>query len=429
MLTIGADDFNMHDKRLSDPRGTEKYRADIDGLRAVAVLLVIAYHAFPARLKGGFIGVDIFFVISGYLITEIIFGQIRGTNFSLSAFYAKRVRRIFPALILVIMATLATGWFLLPIKEFKSLGLNIAGSAAFAQNLVLLNEVGYFDIAAVKKPLLHIWSLGIEEQYYIAWPLILLVVYRFRLNLVTVCAFLSALSFAVCIYYMLYNVDRGFYLPTSRAWELLVGSWLAIFTVAHHKSARMQRWKDRLALILHSVIYTVGEMPRRETLQNLGSGIAFLLIGFAAVRFSSSLHYPGYYALFPVVAAVILIACSQAVLNRKFLASRPMVFVGLISYPLYLWHFPIFAYAHVLWPEGGSRILMAVAILLSFVLAYLTYIWVEKPLRFGVARRYAVAPSIVLMLGIFIAGAVIYKADGVPSRLPKALQGFMLTGG
>lgn len=428
MPTIGAEDLNIQDKALSDPRSTEKYRADIDGLRAIAVLLVIAYHAFPAAIKGGFIGVDIFFVISGYLITEIIFGQIQGASFSLSAFYAKRVRRIFPALILVILATLAAGWFLFSVKEFKSLGLNIAGSAAFAQNLVLLNEIGYFDIAAVKKPLLHIWSLGIEEQYYIAWPLILLVVHRFRLNVLTACAFLSALSFAVCLYYMRHNVDRGFYFPTSRAWELLAGSWLAILTVAYHKSTQMQQWKDRLARILHAVIYTAGEMPRKETLQNLGSGAAFLLIAFAALKFSPSLRYPGYYALFPVVAAVILISCSKATLNQKVLASRPMVFVGLISYPLYLWHFPILAYAHVLLPEGVSSLNMTLAILLSFGLACLTYICIERPLRFGAARKYAVLPSLLLMVVIFIAGVTIYRNEGMPSRLPKALQGFVLTG-
>jgi peptidoglycan/LPS O-acetylase OafA/YrhL len=420
--------LNARPDALSDPQRKHKYRPDIDGLRAIAVVLVIAYHAFPAKIKGGFIGVDIFFVISGYLITEIIFRQTQDSSFALSAFYAKRVRRIFPALIVVLLATLGAGWFLLSVAEFKSLGLNIVGSAAFAQNLVLLNEIGYFDIAAVKKPLLHIWSLGIEEQYYIFWPLLLLFVHRFRLKVMTACAFLSGLSFLVCIYYMRYNVDRGFYLPTSRAWELLAGSWLAIVTLAYHQSPKMQQWKDRLALVLHSVIYAAGEMPRKETLQNWASGFAFLLIGYGALRFTPSLRYPGYYALFPVVAAVILIACSKAALNQKVLASKPMVFIGLISYPLYLWHFPIFAYAHVLLPEGVSRMHMALAILLSFALAYLTYIGVEKPLRFGVARKYAVLPSLVLMVGIFIAGVAIYKAEGVPSRLPKALQKFMLTG-
>jgi peptidoglycan/LPS O-acetylase OafA/YrhL len=420
--------LNAHTQSLADPHSEHKYRPDIDGLRAIAVLLVIAFHAFPNRIKGGFIGVDIFFVISGYLITEIIFKQTQDRTFSLSAFYAKRIRRIFPALILVILATLVVGWFLFPVKEFKSLGLNVAGSAAFVQNLVLLNEVGYFDVAALKKPLLHLWSLGIEEQYYIFWPLILLFVHRFRLNVLTACALLSGLSFVVCIYYMRHNIDRGFYLPTSRAWELLAGSWLAILIAAYRQSTRMQQWMIRVKLVLHSAIYTAGEMPRKETLQNLGAGFAFLLIGYAAFRFTPSLRYPGYYALFPVVAAVLLIACSNATLNQKFLGSRPMVFVGLISYPLYLWHFPIFAYAHILLPEGVSRLNMALAILLSFGLAFLTYICVEKPLRFGAARRYAVLPSLLLMVGIFIAGAAIYRADGVPSRLPKALQGFLLTG-
>lgn len=408
--------------------GEHKYRADIDGMRAVAVLLVIAYHAFPNVVRGGYIGVDIFFVISGFLITEIIFKQIAEGRFSLAGFYSRRIRRIFPALIVVIFAAVAAGWFLFPVKEFKSLGLNVAGAAAFAENLVLLSEVGYFDVAAVKKPLLHIWSLGIEEQYYIVWPLLLLWVHRARLNYLTACALLSGASFWVCIHYMQTNVERGFYLPTSRAWELLAGSWLAILAARYRHDDRARRWINRLEALAHAVLYAPGEAHRKDALQNLCAGLAILVVGLAAFRFSSALAYPGYFAVVPVAAAAALIASPGAFFNRRVLSAKPVVFVGLISYPLYLWHFPVFAYAHSLLPEGMTTPVAVLAVLLSFVLAWLTYVCVEKPLRFGAAREFAVIPSLVLMAGLLIAGILIYRGDGVPGRLPKELQKFMLTG-
>src|SRR5690242_7221023 len=154
------------------------YRPDIDGLRAVAVTLVVAYHAFPAKLAGGFIGVDIFFVISGYLITTIIDRELKDGSFCVATFYERRVRRIFPALIVVLAATFAAGWFLFLPGEFKQLCLNIAAGAAFFSNIALLEQSGYFDIAAHSKPLLHLWSLGIEEQFYLAWPLILIATFK-----------------------------------------------------------------------------------------------------------------------------------------------------------------------------------------------------------------------------------------------------------
>lgn len=150
------------------------YRADIDGLRAVAVLSVLVYHGFPAIMPGGFFGVDILFVISGCLIISIIQQQMRGKRFSLADFHARWVRRILPALIVVVAASFAAGWVLLPLRDMQSLGSNIAGGAIFAQNFVLLGQVGYFDVAAERKPLLHLWSLGIEEQYYLVWPWVLL---------------------------------------------------------------------------------------------------------------------------------------------------------------------------------------------------------------------------------------------------------------
>jgi peptidoglycan/LPS O-acetylase OafA/YrhL len=216
---------------LSTQSADSHYRPDIDGLRAIAVLVVVGYHAFPGRIPGGYIGVDIFFVISGYLITDIIFRKMLAGSFTIIDFYERRVRRIFPALILVTAVTFAIGWFYLPPRDLQSLGTNIAGGAVFIQNIVLLGQVGYFDLAAARKPLLHLWSLGIEEQYYIAWPLILLAVRRWRLNAVTFTIVLVIASFWLDLAILKKNVDLAFYLPFTRAWELLIGSALSIWLI------------------------------------------------------------------------------------------------------------------------------------------------------------------------------------------------------
>ena len=206
-----------------------RYREDIDGLRAVAVLPVLLYHAFPKLVPGGFVGVDIFFVISGFLITGIIHQQMLCGSFSIADFYARRIRRIFPALVTVVLVTFIIGWYALPPRDLKSLGTNIAGGAVFIQNFVLLGQVSYFDLAADKKPLLHLWSLGIEEQYYIVWPLLLLLIRRWRLPILAVTAALAMASFVACIIVQARAPEYAFYLPLTRAWELLVGSGLALW--------------------------------------------------------------------------------------------------------------------------------------------------------------------------------------------------------
>jgi len=178
-----------------------KYRPDIDGLRAVAVLSVVVFHAFPELMKGGFIGVDIFFVISGFLISTIIFQNLDRGTFSFSEFYARRIRRIFPALLLVLIATYGFGWFALLADEYKQLGKHIVAGAGFVSNLVLWSEAGYFDNSAETKPLLHLWSLGIEEQFYIIWPFILWLGYKCKLRIAILIVALWVISFAINIYY------------------------------------------------------------------------------------------------------------------------------------------------------------------------------------------------------------------------------------
>lgn len=208
-----------------------KYRADIDGLRAIAILSVVGFHAFPNWVKGGFIGVDVFFVISGYLISTIIIGSLERDSFNFVEFYSRRIKRIFPALLLVLIASFALGWFVLLADEYKQLGKHIAGGAGFISNFLFWNESGYFDNAAETKPLLHLWSLGIEEQFYIFWPLLLWFVWKKRFNLLTIAITVAIVSFALNIVKVRSDTVAAFYSPQTRFWELMAGSILAYMTL------------------------------------------------------------------------------------------------------------------------------------------------------------------------------------------------------
>jgi peptidoglycan/LPS O-acetylase OafA/YrhL len=412
------------------------YRPDIDGLRAIAILVVVAYHAFPGRITGGFVGVDIFFVISGYLITDIIFSEILANKFSIAGFYARRVRRIFPALIATILVTFAAGCFILPPKDLQSLGSNIAGSAVFLQNIVLLGQVGYFDIAADKKPLLHFWSLGIEEQYYIAWPAMLLMVRRWGLNVITATCVLIVASFWLGIVVLKKNVDLAFYLPFTRAWELLVGSVVAIwmrraqaYPISRMIAARLASANLRIEHALQDLVWNPEVAPRGNLTQDTLAIAAIATIVFAVLRFNATTPFPGAPALLPVVAAAILILTPQAWINRLFLAASPMVFVGLISYPLYLWHFPLMAYARIVLVDGVPWPVMVAVVAASFVLAWLTYRLIERPFRFGKAHRRAkMAALLIGMVFVGLLGLLAYQTQGLPGRIPQRIRGFMLTG-
>ena len=206
---------------------SDRYRPDIDGLRAIAVMLVVLFHAFPEAMPGGFVGVDIFFVISGFLITGIIARELDLERFSLLGFYNRRIRRIFPALIVVLATVLVLGWLWMLPAAYAQLSSDVFASAAFFANIALLLQSGYFDVEAAKKPLLHLWSLGIEEQFYLFWPLILMLAARLRLSLLTVAVVIGLASFALNVALIGSNPVATFYLPFTRAWELLAGAALA----------------------------------------------------------------------------------------------------------------------------------------------------------------------------------------------------------
>ncbi|WP_139017344.1 acyltransferase family protein [Bradyrhizobium sp. STM 3809] len=385
-----------------------RYRADIDGLRALAVLAVLVYHAFPAALPGGFFGVDVFFVISGYLITSLIRLQISQQRFNIADFYARRIRRIFPALVLVIATTFTLGWFLLPLHEMQSLGTNIAASVVFLQNFVLLGQVGYFDIAAEKKPLLHLWSLGIEEQYYVVWPLVLLLVRRWKMNGLIVATVFGAASFVLCLIVGTRAPDYAFYLPFTRAWELLAGSALAVWH--GDRTPGLPEADSRL---------------RRASDLAAWCGFIGILISFGI--YQPGFSHPGWFTLLPVVGAAVLIAGRGSLIHR-LLVTPPMVFLGLISYPLYLWHFPLMAYARIHFVDSVPVGYMLAILLVSGLLAWLTYAAVERPLRFGNRNvRLKVGGLATAMIALALVGVAADLTHGLPIRIPAKIRPFMLT--
>lgn len=382
------------------------YRPDIDGLRAVAILSVVIFHAFPLRLPGGFIGVDVFFVISGFLISTIIFRSLHRGDFSFTEFYAHRIKRIFPALIVVLTACYAFGWFALLPDEFKQLGKHIATGAGFIQNFALWQEVGYFDTAAELKPLLHLWSLAIEEQFYLLFPILVFAVWRIGLNVLTVVLVLGFISFGLNIFGVNANPAETFFMPQTRAWELMTGSILAY--LQFFKRAKFSAWIQHL--VFHPILFRHPPVPTRrgEVLNNILSVVGLLLIVAAVIFINKSKPFPGYWALLPVSGTFFLIlAGPEAWCNKGILANKLMVFVGVISYPLYLWHWPILSFARIVEGEIPSREVRIGAVVLSFVLAWLTYRLIEKPFRFG---RKTWIKTAVLTVGLAVVGYMGYNA-------------------
>lgn len=392
-----------------------KYRPDIDGLRAVAVLAVVMFHAFPNWLKGGFIGVDVFFVISGFLISTIIFENLDTGTFSFAEFYARRIRRIFPALILVLAACFVFGWFALLADEYKQLSEHIAAGAAFVANLVLWQEAGYFDNSAETKPLLHLWSLGIEEQFYIVWPLLLWFGWKRNFNLLSLTILIAISSLGLNIKGIRSDAVATFYSPQTRFWELLAGSLLAWVTLYQRDCFRSLLLK--LDHWLSSVIY---RQPPKNDGKTLANGLAFLgllLLAYGFWRINKTSNFPGGWALIPVLGTIFLIGAGQRVwINRTFLSNKIAVWFGMISFPVYLWHWPLLSFARIVEGETPSLYVRIVAVVLSVVFAWLTYRFVERPFRFGGNRKLKVLTLVVLMTSLGCTGYVTYRQGGLVFR-------------
>ena len=373
------------------------YRPDIDGLRAIAVLAVVLFHAFPSRMPGGFIGVDIFFVISGYLISNIIFTELANDNFNFFQFYARRICRIFPALLLVLIVCCAAGWLVLLTGEYAQVGKHVAAGAGFIQNFVLWAESGYFDQTAELKPLLHLWSLGIEEQFYIFWPFILWALAGSQRNRFIVPVLLALGSFLFCLVSTRSSPIAAFYSPFSRLWELVLGALLAWHATRTPYSAPLEFW--------------------RFTKNGL-SIIGLMLIMLGLMLLNKTRDFPGFWALLPTVgASLLIVAGPHAIVNRTLLANRVMTFIGLISYPLYLWHWPILSFSRILENQTLGAWWRVSLVALSIILAWSTYALIERPIK---ARFYQsstfVWTLILLMFGVGCFGYWTYQQGGIVTR-------------
>jgi len=378
---------------LSSP--SDRYRPDIDGLRAIAVMLVVNFHAFPEAMPGGFIGVDIFFVISGFLITGIILRELDQQRFSLLAFYNRRIRRIFPALIVVLCATLVLGWLWMLPAAYAQLSTDVFASAAFFSNIALLLQSGYFDIESGKKPLLHLWSLGIEEQFYLFWPLILMLVARMRLSILVAASVIGIASFLLNVALIGSNPVATFYLPFARAWELLAGAALACSWNEVSQSSRASNWRATIGLSL---------------------------IAVAAGVLDTHSAFPGWWAALPVAGGALLLSAPAAWFCRCLLASPPLVWIGLISYPLYLWHWPLLVFFGIIKFGPLTLLERELTLGLSALLAWLTYRFVESPFRFSRPSPLKIAGLCTGMVLVSTAAGIVVEGRGFGFRLPPEIR-------
>ena len=439
-----------------------RYRLDIDGLRAVAVLGVVIYHAFPWMIPGGFIGVDIFFVISGYLISGILYKGLKATGgdgnfspFSFREFYARRIRRLFPALITMLMITMAYGWLILLPDEFEQLGKHVAAGTLFIQNIVFWQESGYFDTAASLKPLLHLWSLAVEEQFYIFFPPILLLIWKRKWPLAAIMGVLLVISMVCNLWASAHSGTADFFLTPYRAWEFLGGSLLAWWHEERVKKlggvARGQGILDGKAPasenppagfdragntarrgplsspeglggfsswpaldqagqarcgdchsppslaklenplqrnsseFLHTLLdrgHEEDEPLYREALSWIG--VTLLALGFAFIRTGDP--YPGWRAILPVAGTLLLMeggagGIKGAWVNKKILSNPGVVWIGLISYPLYLFHWPALSFVHIVKGDSPKPVYLLDALIIALILTVLTYYFIERKLR------------------------------------------------
>ncbi|TWR99048.1 acyltransferase [Pseudomonas chlororaphis subsp. chlororaphis] len=401
--------------QIPQPRH-QRYRPDIDGLRAIAVLSVVAFHAFPDWMKGGFIGVDIFFVISGFLISTIIFEGLDKETFSFSDFYARRIKRIFPALLLVLSACLAIGWAALFADEYKQLGKHIFSGASFASNFTLWGEAGYFDNSAESKPLLHLWSLGIEEQFYIVWPLLLWLAWKRKFSPALIISTLAVISLYLNLRGVSKDAVATFYSPQTRFWELLSGSLLAWATL--YKGDFFNTIKVKTGRILEVAIPGIQVNSGERQLSNLLSLVGLSLLVYGFWRIDSGIGFPGKWAIIPVLATVLIICAGpQTIINRLVLSNPVLVWLGLISFPLYLWHWPLLSFLWIIEAGNPSYKALLIVLVLSVLLSWLTYRLVERPVRLGRWRKHVPSTLVFLMLVVGALGGLTYKKDGFGDRV------------
>jgi peptidoglycan/LPS O-acetylase OafA/YrhL len=377
-----------------------RYRPDIDGLRALAIVPVLLFHYRVPGFSGGFVGVDVFFVISGYLIASLIYGEMRDGRFSILAFYERRIRRIFPALFALLIPSTVAAWFILFPPDFARYAHSLFYTAFFASNVGFWRELGYFDVAAEQKPLLHLWSIAVEEQFYVLFPAILLLVSgRSKARaLAAVCVILAA-SFAFSVYAVHAGPAFAFYMLPSRAWELMLGAVLAIGGFA-----------------------APGNRVAREALAVLG----VVLIAASVFVYTKTTPFPGWAALLPCAGAALVIYAGQARTGMNaVLSTRLPVFIGLISYSLYLWHWPLLVFTRDVLGRDLRPWETAALIAAAFALAIASWRFVERPFRvrgFRPPRWKLFGGALAAMALTAACGAAIAVDHGVPQRFSPQVQ-------
>jgi peptidoglycan/LPS O-acetylase OafA/YrhL len=377
-----------------------KYRPEIDGLRAVAVLPVILFHAGFSTFSGGFVGVDIFFVISGYLITSIILKDLEAGSFSFWEFYERRARRILPALFFVIICCIPFAWMWMMPLELKAFSTSVVAVSVFMSNILFWRQSGYFDTAAELKPLLHTWSLAVEEQFYIFFPIAMLILWRLgRKNAVAAIAFVAVISLALSEYGSRYHPSFNFYWLPTRAWELAAGSLCAFVAIK--------------------------ETGLRDDVLSV-AGLAAIV--FAIFYYDSTTPFPSLYALVPVLGTcTIILYARQGTIVGSLLSLKAFVGIGLISYSAYLWHQPLFAFARIRSLTEPSYHLMITLVVASIVLAYFSWRYIEVPARKRGAlplpkRKTAFALSTTVASLLIAFGLAGHFTKGFPERLPTEVN-------
>lgn len=381
---------------VNSVKSSMNYRKDIDGLRALAVLPVVFFHAGMPGFQGGFVGVDIFFVISGFLITSIIAEEIKQNKFSVTSFYERRIRRILPALFTVVVFTYAVSFFLFTPTYFKNVGQSVAATSLFSSNILFWRQSNYFAAPASVKPLLHTWSLAVEEQFYIFFPPLLWIIFRyFRACVAFLIAALALFSMAFNVWMVNENAATAFYLTPYRIWELLIGSALAL-----------------------GLIPVVRSQMHAEVLGSIGLG----LIVWSVISFSSATVFPGWAALVPCLGAAALIYSgigARTTYVGRMLEWRPVVFVGLLSYSLYLWHWPIIVFTRYYLLDEPTHAEMTLAIIVMAALSFFSWKYVEKPFRKkdGVLNRVYLFRGTGGVIFIFVSvGLATHVSGGMPQR-------------
>jgi len=463
---------------------TRRVRGDIEGIRALAVVSVVLYHAFPLALPGGFAGVDLFFVISGYLIGGHILQDIQAGRFSIRMFYGRRARRIFPALVVVLISSWAVGWAVLSAPEFTALGKEIVAATLFSNNILLWSQSGYFDVASVDKPLMHLWSLGIEEQFYLLVPLMIWVSSRHASGSVRWVARLAGASLLVNVFISNMEYPATFYLLHTRFWELGSGVLLAqaelrfiarglpkppseidarrerreilVFAIAIILVALVQfglvgaqrHWDEvlshsgsTLVIVLAACAAILADLRARSEgwtrlcswvlryrarLAAMSSATGLLLICMSLATLSAAC-WPGAQTVFPVFGAVLVIAAGSLMpATNRLLAIKPLTFIGGISYPLYLWHWPLIVFWRQFNTDTGTAA-MIMPIIVALLLAWLTKELVEEPIRFGKlgvmgSRRPLLWPVLLGFALIGLLGLGVVETNGIPTRFSPGLR-------